>query len=297
LSIGEKDRRDGGAGARVEAGAALRCRVGCRLGYELTEANTFVFNIAPVENRCQQLQRESLRCEPELEREEHRSSLGNRYWRLHVPAGAFELVYEAEVLLDAFWCQTAGLSELSMTAVPMDVLPYIHPSRYCPSDRLLQMAHREFGAVESGFVRVQAISDWVGKHLEYAPGSSDQHTSACDSLLSRRGVCRDFAHLGIALCRALNIPARFVAAYADGLTPVDFHACFEAYLGDRWFLFDPTGQAQMATLVRMGTGRDAADVAFATIFGWAQMRHMEVFIDVDGIVPTRQNEAVSTWVG
>ena len=148
---------------------------------------------------------------------------------------------------------------------------YIYPSRYCQSDRLLRLALNEFGGLWQGHSRVQAICDWVKKHVAFTSNTSNSNTSAVDTLIEQVGVCRDFAHLMIALCRAVNIPARFTTGTDYGadpaLGPPDFHAYVEVYLGDRWYIFDPSGTAIPMGLMRFGTGRDAADVAFATIFG------------------------------
>ena len=153
---------------------------------------------------------------------------------------------------------------------------YIYPSRYCQSDRLLRLATNEFGALWQGHSRVQAICDWVQRHVAFTSNTSNSNTSAVDTLVEQVGVCRDFAHLMIALCRAINIPARFTTGTDYGadpaLGPPDFHAYVEVYLGDRWYIFDPSGTAIPMGLLRFGVGRDAADVAFATIFGgvWAK---------------------------
>jgi transglutaminase-like putative cysteine protease len=143
----------------------------------------------------------------------------------------------------------------------------------------MRLAQDEFGELEPGYSRVQAICDWIYDKVTYLSGSTDASTSAYDIATQRAGVCRDFAHLGIAFCRALNIPARFVSAYAYQLEPPDFHACFEAYLGNNWYLFDATCLAPVEGLVRIGTGRDAADVSFATVFGVVEMESMNVYID------------------
>jgi transglutaminase-like putative cysteine protease len=129
---------------------------------------------------------------------------------------------------------------------------------------------------------VNAICGWIYDHLEYQPGSSNEETTADETLLKRAGICRDFSHLGIAFCRGLGIPARFVSCYAHGLVPSDFHAVFEAYLDGRWWLFDATRQADLDGLVRIGIGRDAAEVAFSTPFGTFQPKMMEVHIAQSG---------------
>ncbi len=143
----------------------------------------------------------------------------------------------------------------------------------------MRLTQYEFGDLKPGYSRVTAVCNWIHDNVTYLSLSTDPNTSAYDTATQRVGVCRDFAHLGIAFCRALNIPARFVSAYAYGLQPPDFHACFEAYLGDRWYLFDPTRLAPQTGIVRIGTGRDAADVSFATFFGGVQMEQMHVFMD------------------
>ena len=121
-----------------------------------------------------------------------------------------------------------------------------------------------------------AITDWIHANVEYLRGSTDSNTSAYDTVTQRTGVCRDFAHLGIALCRALNIPARYFSGYAYQLEPPDFHACFECFIGGSWVVFDATRLAHLNGLVRIGTGRDAADAAVASIFGGASCTRIEV---------------------
>ncbi len=144
---------------------------------------------------------------------------------------------------------------------------YLRPSRYCPSDHLIGFAVAEFGAGPDAASRVAAIAGWIRERIGYVPGSSTVHDSAEDTLLTGVGTCRDFAHLGIALCRATGVPARFAAVYAPGLSPMDFHAVFEAFEDGRWYVYDPTGLAPRASLVRVVTGRDAADAAFAAVTG------------------------------
>jgi transglutaminase-like putative cysteine protease len=142
---------------------------------------------------------------------------------------------------------------------------YLRPSRYVPSDHLIGFAVAEFGIGSDMAARVAAITDWIRKRISYVPGSSDVHDSAEDTLLTGEGTCRDFAHLGIALCRATGVPARFTAVYAPGLTPMEFHAVFEALLDGCWYVHDATGLAPRSSLVRIVTGRDAADTAFSMI--------------------------------
>ena len=155
------------------------------------------------------------------------------------------------------------------------MLPHLLPTRYCESDLLSLDAQQLFGAMPPGHARVQSISDWIGANVEYRIGSTVSTTTAGDVFAQRAGVCRDFSHLAITFCRALNIPARLVCGYSPFETPPpDFHAVFEAFVGGRWVMFDPTGLAPVQSLIRIATGRDAKDVAFATIFGPARMTSM-----------------------
>jgi transglutaminase-like putative cysteine protease len=174
---------------------------------------------------------------------------------------------------------------MPISTLPLEALPYIVPSRYCQSDRLQKFATAEFGMLPRGYGRVQAIQEWVRKQVKFQIGSSNGSTSAMDTIIERGGVCRDFAHLMIALCRAVNIPARFVSGIDYGadpaLGPTDFHAYVEVMLSGRWYLFDPSGVSPPMGLVRLGTGRDAADAAFATVFG--MVRSAPPAIEIEAI--------------
>ena len=189
------------------------------------------------------------------------------------------ILYEAEVTLDVFRADPATIDETPLGELPLDIMPFLLPSRFVPSDRLSAFARREFGDLPKGHGRVTAICNWLYDNIDYQRGSSDEQTTADESLILRAGVCRDFAHLGIAFCRALNIPARFVSCYAYGLEPRDFHAVFEAYLGGRWWLFDGTRQANLDGFVRIGVGRDAAEIAFASPFGEMEAGPVKITID------------------
>ena len=196
---------------------------------------------------------------------------GNRYARLRATPGKLRIRYDATVDIEHHIASPDSVKETPIADLPAEALAYIYPSRYCQSDRLHRLARTEFGALQPGYWRVRAIQDWVQRRTRFVSGSSNATTSAVDTLIEQVGVCRDFAHLMIALCRAINIPARFATAIDYGSNPAfgptDFHAYVEAFLGGRWYLFDPSGMALPMGLVRLGTGRDAADVSFATIFG------------------------------
>ncbi|MBU4433377.1 MAG: transglutaminase family protein [Alphaproteobacteria bacterium] len=184
--------------------------------------------------------------------------------------GRVEITYAADVEVAERFPELEGAAIMAIRDLPGDALPYLRASRYCPSDRFERFVEREFSTL-SGGAKVTAILDWIAEHIDYVAGVSDAATTARETFVDRAGVCRDFAHLAITLCRAADIPARAVSAYAWNLEPADLHAVAEVYLGGRWRLIDPTGRAPLDGLVRVATGRDAADIAFMTIFGTAAL--------------------------
>jgi transglutaminase-like putative cysteine protease len=232
----------------------------------------FVFNVHAAHTSSQRVCTEQLWLSQAIDTEVHADrASGNRYLRLRAQPGELRLSYAASVELTHHTMDPAQLAEVPVCRLPTEVLGYLYPSRYCQSDRLIRLAINEFGTLRQGHSRVQAIQDWVRNHVTFTSNTTNSSTSAVDTLVEQVGVCRDFAHLMIALCRAINIPARFATGTDYGadpaLGPPDFHAYVEVYLGDRWYMFDPSGTAVPMGFVRIGTGRDAADVAFATIFG------------------------------
>jgi transglutaminase-like putative cysteine protease len=252
----------------------IRLSFDIELAYEIAEQPAdFVFNIHAARTPWQSVVTEVLTIDPPrtLPLLQEDAALGNRYMRLRAGPGPVAVRYGATVDIDHYKHSPATLPEVPIADIPAQVLPFIYPSRYCEADRLGRFAGREFGHLRPGYWRVQAIHDWVKSRTVFKSGTSNSSSSAMDTLVEQVGVCRDFAHLMIALCRAINIPARFVSGIDYGaaahLGPPDFHAYVEVFLGDRWYLFDPTGITAPMGLVRIGTGRDAADVSLATIFG------------------------------
>jgi transglutaminase-like putative cysteine protease len=251
----------------------VRIELHVELNYAIDEHGAdFVFNIHAAHTPNQTVSDESLVLSQPLVAQMHTDSVtGNRYMRLRAGPGELKLSYAATVDLAHHRADPVQLAEVPVRRLPPEVIGYLYPSRYCQSDRLGTLAISEFGKLWQGHSRVQAICDWVNRHVTFTSNTTNSNTSAVDTLIERVGVCRDFAHLMIALCRAVNIPARFATGTDYGadptLGPPDFHAYVEAYLGDRWYIFDPSGTAIPMGFVRLGTGRDAADVAVATIFG------------------------------
>ena len=267
------------------------------LGYRVKQDVPFVFNVQAQQFTGQTIVRESLRIDPQLPAESWTMpESGNRYFRLIAPAGGFKVLYEATVTLDHPTEDPALVQEIPPGDLPLSVLTHIYPSRYCQSDRLERFAKRTFGELPPGYQRVAAICNWIHDNVDYVSGASDALTSAYDIISQRAGVCRDFAHLGIALTRALGIPARYVSAYAWRLEPPDFHAVFEAFLrgpaGLGWYMFDPTRMAAPEGVVRIGIGRDAAEVAFCTQFGEMEFDKPEVSINGPADAPPSTTNAV-----
>lgn len=278
------------ASAPTQAQApAPTLKIDCMLAYELDGDCEFLFMIHPAEHPLQTLVHEELVLEPRVP---HRllvdAHSGNRVLRLRAGAGTLRLEYRARVQRQAEGSHRDA-QELPISELPDEVLRYLLPTRYCESDLLGAVARQTFCALPPGHQRVQAICDWVHNNIEYRIGSSDATTTARDVFLQRAGVCRDFAHLSIALCRALNIPTRLVSGYARfDEPPPDFHAVFEAYLGGRWVLFDPTQMVPVDQLVRVAHGLDAKDIAFATIYGPARMTAMSPEVETVTATPTRR---------
>ncbi len=274
--------------------------IGCTLSYSVETLTPFVFNLEAARFPRQIIRSELLTTSPALgepDRFEAPES-SNRYLRFLVPAGPFRIDYKAEISLDPLMLDPTEVTEIAAGSLPIDVLPYLNASRYCQSDRLSRFANRQFGHEPAGHQRATAICNWIRDNVDYQAGTSDALTSAYDTLGDRAGVCRDFAHLAISLCRAVGIPARYISAYAWQLSPPDFHAVFEAYLhgpgGGAWYLFDPTRMAALDGLVRIGAGRDAADVAFCSIYGSAKAEAPSVWIEGPAPGPMRTTQAVST---
>lgn len=276
------------------------------LRYEIDGAGAdFIFNIHAAQTPSQRVSAENLALSQSIPLQMYTSPVtGNRYMQLHAAPGTLNLSYNATIDLTHHFADPSKIAEVAVQNLPPEVIGYIYPSRYCQSDRLIKLANNEFGRFTQGYSRVQGIQEWVKRHVTFTLNSTNTNTSAVDTLIQRVGVCRDFAHLMIALCRALNIPARFATGTDYGadptLGPSDFQAYVEVFLGDRWYIFDPSGTGIPMGFVRFGTGRDAAEVSFATVFGGVQthaavIRAIAIEDSANGMVlPHFCNEALST---
>nr|ABP43687.1 transglutaminase domain protein [Mycolicibacterium gilvum PYR-GCK] len=255
--------------------------VGAELDVEITDPTTLEFQIAVAPQPGAEVT-ESLsfvldgREIPLSEIHEISGDHGNRIHKLEAPVGNLKVSYSATVIGQA---DPAPVRDL-------DLSTYLRPSRYAEADKFFGFAGTEFGDIADSATILEKISSWVGARLNYVPGSSDPIDGAADTLLAGSGVCRDYAHLVVALLRAVNVPARLVSVYAPGCQPMDFHAVAEAFVDGQWRVVDATLLAPRQSLVRIATGRDAADTAWLDNHkGQITVNNMEVFATVDGDLP------------
>jgi transglutaminase-like putative cysteine protease len=258
----------------------MKFNVNSSLSYVVNGPTTFIFNIQALNTNSQRVLEERLEINPQMNLEEYTSHDGNsRFLRLKVQQPTnFTLTYTAVVEMNyVILDESASATTVPVLELDSYIASFIYPSRYCQSDLLMKFAYKQFGNYGSVYQTVLAITEWIYANIEYTIGSTNSQTSAIDTIIERAGVCRDFAHLGIALCRALSIPARYFTGYAYQLNPPDFHACMEVFIDGNWIIFDSTKLAPLNGLVKISNGRDAADSAVASIFGNAMGTN--VFVD------------------
>jgi len=248
------------------------------LHYEVSFPSTLILSLHAQRNGAQTVLQEQFSVSPKAKCNEFvAETTGNRFVRIQTGnSKTLAIHYSATVDCDYQLLAAKKLEATPVADLTANELQYLFPSRYCQSDRLGRLAWDLFGKIESPHEQVVTITDWIHDNVEYLRGSTNSETSAYDTVTQRTGVCRDFAHLGIALCRALNIPARYFTGYAYELEPPDLHACFECFIGGSWTLFDATRLAHLNGLVRVGIGRDAADAAVASIFGAVRLQKMVI---------------------
>lgn len=248
----------------------MRLAIDARLHYRLAQPYEVLLRLEAANTPDQRVVRERLEVNADDLARWQEPATGERIARL-TASGDLHIGYTAEVEVSRReGDDLADLAPARIGDLPPAVLPYLMPSRYCPSDRFERVVQRRFWGLEGG-AKAAAILAFVADHLRYDAEVSDAFTTASDTFIDGAGVCRDYAHLAITLCRAADIPARAVSGYAWRLDPPDLHAVVEVFLGGRWRLFDPTGKAPVGGLVRIATGRDAADIAFMNIFGRAEL--------------------------
>lgn len=246
----------------------MKFKISASLHYEAATPVTLFLNIRVRPSELQTLSKERFKITPDSERAKLVTEQdGNHFDRVKVTSKEVTLDYGVTVEAEHQLIDADLLRKVPASSLDAQVLPYLFPSRYCESDRLYRLAWQKFGKFSSAYDQVLEITRWIYRTVEYVPGATNASTSAYDTVTECAGVCRDFAHLGVALCRALSIPARYVTGYAHRLEPPDFHAAFEAYIGGYWILLDATRLAPLNGFVQIGRGRDAADVSVCTAFG------------------------------
>ena len=268
----------------VDNQRSLRVHIGCEIGYEIGASNPMLLALQPAPN--QNLIEEQRAITPTVPVREYIDGFGNQIWRLVAPVGTLDVSYHAAVdvspLPDLI---LPDLYKMPVENLPDDVIIYTLPSRYCPSDLFIKDAWDFFSHIQVGWAQVQAVCDWLHTNVKYGAGSSTSATTAWDAYQQQQGVCRDFAHLGVSFCRALNFPARYVCGYLPDInvtpdpSPMDFHAWFEVYMDNMWFTFDARHNRPRTGRVVIARGRDAVDVAFATIYGSALLTKFTVWAE------------------
>jgi len=262
----------------------LTIRCGFEFAYEASEWTPAILKTQPRLDSWQRKEKEQMTFYPSLAAYSYEDAHGNIVQRFTLPPGRTtvrqDVFIAVPVTTDDHWLvgQPVPVAE-----VPPQLLRYTLPSRYCDSDRLMTFAARQFGQFAEGLPRVQAICDWVHRNIQYRWGSGSPHTSASEILAQGHGVCRDFAHLGIALSRCFNVPTRYVTGYVpdvgclDPGSPMDFHAYMQVYAGHRWYTFDPRFNVPRIARINIACGLDAVDGAFSTLFGPASLAWFNVW--------------------
>ncbi len=247
----------------------------CELAYDFARPTDVLMQLEAAQLPEQRIVKAALGLSPvqHFARVPGHDEVGERIW-LRVER---ELIvdYSAEIEVQRGTDRFAGLPDTPPRLLPGEVVDYLMPSRFCQSDLFEPFVEGEFGGLTGG-ARIMAIRDWIAGAFTYAPGSTTAHTSAADSFLARRGVCRDYAHVLVTLARASSIPARYVSVYAPDVAPPDFHAVAEVFLDGGWHLVDATGMAGPADIAKIGVGRDAADIAFLSTFGDTRLVNLRV---------------------
>ena len=264
----------------------MRVRVGCEFRFTTGGPVPTIWQVRPRPDGEHQVASATWQVAPETPVRTYVDGFGNLCDRLTLAPGTTVVRYDAVVSVPGRFDEAdRSAAHVPVDDLPDDSLAFLLPSRLCPSEVLCQLAWDLFGATEPGWGRVQAVCDWVHENITFRYGASEAHTTAADVFESRTGVCRDFTHLAMTFCRGLNVPARYVFGYLPDIgvppadTPMDFCAWFEAYLGGRWWTFDPRNNEPRTGRVVIGRGRDAVDVAMVTNYGSANLDLMTVWAD------------------
>lgn len=257
----------------------MRLRAGCEIKMSAEQAVPLVAMLRPRSGEAQWVASEKYELEPFVQVIEYVDVFGNLCQRMVAPPKRFMIRTEAVVEASDDITLNRGGPLTAPEHLPDYALQFMLPSRYCPSDRLDKLAKEVTTRAKPGYDQVEAIRAWIHENFEYKYGVSNASTSALETIEAKAGVCRDFSHIGLSLCRALHIPARMVVGYMYKLEPMDLHAWFEAYVDGRWYTFDATQDEPRGGRIAVAYGRDAADVALITEFGDLKTDHLKVWVE------------------
>jgi transglutaminase-like putative cysteine protease len=257
----------------------MRLKAGCEMVLNAEAPTPLVAMLRPRSGEAQWVASERYDFEPFVKAVEYVDGFGNLCQRMIAPAKRFVIKTEAVVETDDDIAVNRAAAPTPSERLPDMALQFLLPSRYCPSDRLQQLALDVTKGQRPGYEQVEAIRSWIRQNIEYRYGVSDASTSALETIQAKAGVCRDYSHIGLSLCRASMIPARMVVGYLHGLEPMDLHAWFEAFVGDRWYTFDATQAEPRGGRIAIAYGRDAADVALITEFGNLKTDSLRVWVE------------------
>jgi transglutaminase-like putative cysteine protease len=260
----------------------MRLHAGCEMTLEVAEPLHLVLMLRPRSGYGQWIAEERYQIMPLVPVVEYIDGFGNVCQRMEAPVGRFTIATHVAAETSPTIDVNPGAPRNPVGSLPDNVLQFTLPSRFCQSDMLSDLALQVTAGCLPGYDEANAICNWIHANFEYRYGTSNASTSALDTVASKVGVCRDFAHLGISLCRNLDIPARMVVGYLHELKPMDLHAWFEAFINGRWYTFDATQDAPRGGRIAIAYGRDAADVAMVTQFGEATLAEMRVWVNQEG---------------
>ncbi len=246
---------------------------------ETTMPTAVVLMLEPISGAAQLILKSSVSVDPPTPHVDIADCFGNSAQRLILPEGISVITAEMSASVPDEIDVHPDAPFTPVQDLPDSVLQFLLPSRFCQSDLLLDLATEVAGTAVPGYAQVAAIRDWIHQNIEYKYGTSGPTTSAVDTARDRQGVCRDFAHLGISMCRALRIPARMVSGYLYQLDPMDLHAWFEAFVGDRWYTVDATQDGPRGNRIIVGYGRDAVDIAQMSEYGDVKVKEMNVYVE------------------
>jgi transglutaminase-like putative cysteine protease len=257
----------------------MKLKAGCELVMSAPQPVALVAMLRPRSGVAQWVMSERYELDPFVHAVEYPDGFGNLCQRFNAPAGKFRILTEVVIEVTDSITVAYGAAPTPCDELPDYALQFLLPSRYCPSDTLDQLAHEITKHASPGYDQVEAIRAWIRQHIAYRYGVSNASTSATDTLRDKAGVCRDFSHIGLSLCRALRIPARMAVGYLYQLDPMDLHAWFEAFIDGRWYTFDATQKEAKGGRITIAYGRDAADVALVTNFGALTTDSTRVWVD------------------